>query len=153
MKDHCVEWWSTFFCIHTPGYEGDYRQVQTACRYLLCGNSHFFVQFCLRVLVYLVIHDSGQVSNEHLLLSRHPSGMNENPSSQLTLRLSLTVVSMNNSPEDDSKHHFVVRCVVLFSLFFITLEPRVEWYTTRYPLFIFLLLSSLDLSDAKVFEP
>jgi hypothetical protein len=27
----------------------------------------------LRILVYLVIHDSGQVSLEHLLLSRHPS--------------------------------------------------------------------------------
>jgi len=28
---------------------------------------------CLRILVYLVIYDSGYVSLEHLLLSRYPS--------------------------------------------------------------------------------
>ena len=48
----------------------------------------------LRILVYLVIYDSGQVSLEHLLLSRHPPAhapvdvMNENPFSQPTLSLS-----------------------------------------------------------------
>ena len=46
---------------------------------------------CLRGLVYLVIYDSGKVSLEHLLLSRHPSQedvMKENPLSQPTLSLS-----------------------------------------------------------------
>ena len=32
---------------------------------------HHFI--CLRILVYLVIHDSGLVSLDHLLLSGHPS--------------------------------------------------------------------------------
>jgi len=30
-------------------------------------------EYFLRILVYLVIYDSGKVSLEHLLLSRHPS--------------------------------------------------------------------------------
>ena len=38
----------------------------------------------LRVLVYLVIYDSGKVSFENLLPSRHPS-QNENPLSRPTL--------------------------------------------------------------------
>ena len=31
------------------------------------------IVFFLRILVYLVVHDSGQVFFEHLLLSRYPS--------------------------------------------------------------------------------
>jgi len=44
----------------------------------------------LRILVYLVIYDSGWVSLDHLLLSWYPSQsvMNENPLSQPALSLS-----------------------------------------------------------------
>ena len=56
--------------------------------------------------------------------------------------------------EANARRNIAQQFGTLFFFFsFITLEPRVEWYTIRYPLFIFLLLSSLDLSDAKVFEP
>ena len=57
---------------------------------------------CLRILVYFVIYDCGQVSLEHLLLSRHPSHdmMNENLLSQPTLSL-LFKESIRNVDEQD----------------------------------------------------
>ena len=61
--------------------------------------------FFLRILAYLVIYDAGQVSLEHLLLSRHPSHrahapvdvMNENPLSQPTLSVSTCLNAGLNS--------------------------------------------------------
>ena len=50
---------------------------------------------CLRILVCLVIYDSGYMSFEHLLLLRHPS---QNPSSQPTLSLSQAVLQGPHLP-------------------------------------------------------
>ena len=49
---------------------GQSRDVSSSSR--LSKTGLFVKTFDLRKLVYLVIYDSGQVSLEHLLLSRYP---------------------------------------------------------------------------------
>jgi len=70
------------------------------------------LQINLRILVRLVIYDSGQVSLEHLLISRHPS---QNPESinhfkDFYLNVSAIIwpwlVSTNQGPDQDDLIQF-----------------------------------------------
>jgi len=62
-----TDWESLSMCPTAPPYSSkvDHSKVD------MLGVR--FKPVNLRILVYLVIHDSGQVSREHLLLSRYPS--------------------------------------------------------------------------------
>ena len=90
-----------------------------------------------RRLVYLVIHDSGQVSFEHLLLSWYPSQIGptgENPLSRSTLSLSTSGVgpvgrqcrTLSLFAGQGRRLGSRNGSTFLFFFFCITLRPRIE---------------------------